>query len=202
MTSASEAGAIISISGSIGSVRDIVGGDKIGLDEDGVRQVIREELSASQELSAQARGMAEALERDFARRYALAMQRSMFPELSNLDLLRNLADEVLDGNITTLSPGLRRTILLRAARSAALRKAVGEAATFLAAGTQLPGEDRELPAKARLTEARGDVDGAVQMLRDERDADSWSVLLSLLSQHKGDIVAITWFSDATLATRD
>ena len=40
-------------------------------------------------------GLAEALERDFQRRYAQATQRSIFPELLKTDLLRNLAMEVL-----------------------------------------------------------------------------------------------------------
>ena len=131
-------------------------------------------------------GLAEALERDFQRRYAQAMQRSMFPELLKTDLLRNLANEVREGAATALSAGLRRTIFLRAARSRALRNDVGEAEEFLAAGVALPGSEGELAARARIMEARGDIEGAIRALRDEKDADCRSVLLSIIAKHKGD----------------
>jgi hypothetical protein len=94
-------------------------------------------------------GLAEGLERDFQRRYALAMQRSMFPEFLKIDLLRNLANEAREDGATTLSAGLRRTIFLRAARSRALRNDVGEAEGFLAAGAALPGSEAELSVRAR-----------------------------------------------------
>jgi hypothetical protein len=58
-------------------------------------------------------GLAEALERDFQRRYTQAMQRSMFPELLKIDLLWNLANEVREGASMVPSAGLRRTIFLR-----------------------------------------------------------------------------------------
>ena len=147
-------------------------------------------------------GLAEALERDFQRRYAQAMQRSMFPELLKTDLLRNLANEVREGAAAAPSAGLRRTIFLRAARSRALRNAVGEAEEFLAAGVALPGSERELPARARLTEARGDSEGAVRALRDEKDADCRSVLLSIIAKHRGDAAALDWFRDQSLSRAD
>lgn len=135
-------------------------------------------------------GLAEALERDFQRRYALAMQRSMFPELVKTDLFRNLANEVRATAADALSAGLRRTIFLRAARSRALRNDVGEAEEFLAAGVALPGSEAELPARARVMEARGDSEGAIRALRDQKDADSRSVLLSIIVKHKGDADAL------------
>ena len=87
-------------------------------------------------------GFTEAFERDVQRRYAQAVQRSMFPEFLNTDLFWNLANELQNSAVTALSPGLRRTILLRAARSAALRNAVKDAEAFLAAGVALPGSER------------------------------------------------------------
>jgi hypothetical protein len=145
-------------------------------------------------------GLAEALERDFQRRYIQAMQRSMFPEFLKVDLLRNLANEIREGAATTLSPGLRRTIFLRAARSTALRKAVEEAEEFLAAGVALPGPEKELPARARVAEAHGDIEGAIRTLRDEKDPDCRSVLLSVIAGHKGDAAALDWFREESLST--
>ena len=147
-------------------------------------------------------GLAEALERDFQRRYAQAMQRSMFPELLKTDLLRNLANELREGAAMAPSAELRRTIFLRAARSRALRNDVGEAEEFLAAGVALPGSERELPARARIMEARGDIEGAIRALRDEKDADCRSVLLSIIAKHKGDAAALDWFRDQSLSPAD
>jgi hypothetical protein len=146
--------------------------------------------------------LAEALERDFQRRYVEAMQRSMFPEFLKVDLLRNLANEIREGPATTLSPGLRRTIFLRAARSTAVRNAVEEAEEFLAAGVALPGPEKELPARARVAEARGDVEGAIRTLRDEKDPDCRSVLLSVIAGHKGDAAALDWFWEESLSPTD
>jgi hypothetical protein len=147
-------------------------------------------------------GLAEALERDFQRRYAQAMQRSMFPEFQKIDLLRNLANEIRSVSPPTLSAELRRKIFLRAARSTALRKAVQEAEEFLAAGLALSGSEKELPARARVAEARGDSERAIRMLRDENDSDSQSVLLGLIAQQKGDAAALAWFQDQSLSPGD
>jgi hypothetical protein len=146
--------------------------------------------------------LVEALERDFQRRFTLAMQRSMFPELSKIDLLQSLANEVRNGPATALSTGLRRTIFLRAARSRALRNDVGEAEELLAAGAALPGSESELPARARLAEASGDIDSAIRALRDEQDSDCRSVLLAIIAKHKGDDAALEWYRDQSLSTND
>jgi hypothetical protein len=145
---------------------------------------------------------AAALERDFQRRYTQAMQRSMFPEFLKIDLLRNLANEIRDGGVTALSAGLRRSIFLHAARSTALRNAVQDAETFLGAGVLLPGAESEFPARARIAEARGDLEDAIRMLRDETDADARSVLLSIIARHKGDASALAWFADQALSAKD
>jgi hypothetical protein len=147
-------------------------------------------------------GLAEALERDFQRRYTQALQRTMFPEFKNTDLLRNLANAVREDAATVLSPGLRRTIFLRAARSTAVRNAVQDAEEFLAAGVVLPGAEAELPARARIAEAQGDSEGAIRTLRDEKDADSRSVLLDIIAKRKGDGAAFTWFAEQSLSGKD
>jgi hypothetical protein len=147
-------------------------------------------------------GLAEALERDFQRRYTQAMQRSMFPELLKIDLLWNLANEVREGAAMAPSAGLRRTIFLRAARSRALRNDVGEAEELLAAGVALPGSEREFAARARIMEARGDIEGAIRALRDEKDADCRSIILSVIAKHKGDDAALDWFRDQSLSPAD
>ena len=147
-------------------------------------------------------GFAEAIEREFQRRYTQAMQRSMFPEFLKIDLFRNLATEIRDGGATALSTGLRRTIFLRAARSTALRNAVQDSEGFLAAGLALPGSESELPARARIAEARGQIDDAIRMLRDEKDADARSVLLSIIARHRSDATALTWFNEQGASIKD
>src|SRR5208337_3461012 len=114
----------------------------------------------------------------------------------------NLAMEVREGATAALSADLRRTIFLRAARSRALRNDVAEAEEYLAAGLALPGSEGELAARARITEARGDTESAIRALRDEIDADSRSVLLSIIANHKGDAAALDWFRDQSLSPTD
>jgi hypothetical protein len=147
-------------------------------------------------------GLAEALERDFQRRYAQAMQRSFFPELLKTDLLRNLANEVREGTATALSARLRRNIFLRAARSRALRGDIAEAEEYLAAGLALPGSEGELAARVRITEAWGDREAAIRALRDEKDADCRSILLDIIAKHKGDAAALDWFREQSLSPVD
>ncbi|QQN62223.1 hypothetical protein JIR23_21805 [Bradyrhizobium diazoefficiens] len=101
-------------------------------------------------------GLAEAIERDVAHRYERALQRSVFPELSKKDELAQLAAEIIDVKGVAPSSGLRRTILLRAARSAAARGDPVNARRFLAAGQHLSGADPDDPARARLAVAEGD----------------------------------------------
>ncbi len=147
-------------------------------------------------------GLADALERDFQRRYAQAMRRSIFPELLKNDLFRNLANEVREENALTLSAGLRRAIFLRTARGRALRNDVAQAEEYFAAALALPGSEGELAARARITEARGDSEGAIRVLRDEKDADCRSVLLDIIAKHKGDAGALDWLRDQSLSPVD
>ena len=149
---------------------------------------------------APSRGVAEALERDFQRRYLLALQRSMFPEFLKVDFLCDLANDVREA--TTLSPELRRTVFFRAARSRALRNDIEEAEEFFAAGAALRGPEAELTPRARIMEARGESETAIRALRDEIDADSRSVLLTLIAKHKGDDAALEWYRDQSLSTND
>jgi hypothetical protein len=147
-------------------------------------------------------GMAQALERDFAQRYSEALQRGMFPEALKADQFRNFAKEIRDNKIESLSQELRRSIFLRAARNAALLKDQGEAQSYLAEARGLVGTESDLPAQARIAENNGDVDGAIKILRDQKDSESRSVLLNILARHKSDAVALAWFDDEGLSVRD
>jgi hypothetical protein len=147
-------------------------------------------------------GMAQALQRDFAQRYTEALQRGMFPEALRADAFRNLAREIRESGITSLSPDLRRSIFLRASRSAALLNQLQEANDYLAEAQKLAGTESDLPAQARITEAQGDNDGAIKLLRDQKDADCRSVLLNVLARHKGDTTALVWYDEESLTTGD
>jgi hypothetical protein len=92
----------------------------------------------------------EAIERDFASRYALAVRRSLFPEAIKSDSSQALARELLDFQGTKVSAPLRRRVLFRAARSSALRGELNDAQRFLSAGLALQGEDSDAPARARF----------------------------------------------------
>lgn len=143
--------------------------------------------------------LADALERDFASRYQVALQRSMFPELHKTDEFAPLAAEVLAEAGAFLSPDLRRTILFRAARSAAIHDGVDEATRLLAAGQAAPGSVPDRPARAQIAAASGQADEAIQTLRDATDDESRSVLLSILAVERGDDEALRWFTEKGLS---
>jgi hypothetical protein len=147
-------------------------------------------------------GVTQALERYIAQRFTAAIQRTLFPEGTATDSIKELANEVLDGPFAVLPSGLRRAILLRASRSAALRSEIGDARRFLVAAGALPGEESDAPARARLAEASGDVDGAIQILRDRTDADSRSTLLHILALRRSDAAALEFIVDQKISVAD
>ncbi|MGJ5134358.1 HTH domain-containing protein [Bradyrhizobium oligotrophicum] len=143
--------------------------------------------------------LAEAIDRDFASRYERALQRSVFPELNKTDELAQLATEILDAKGITLSSNLRRAILLRASRSAAVRSNLPDAARFLAAGQSLSGSDPDAAARARLAVAEGRVGEGIQILRDLADPDSRSVLFSILAKERSEDEALNWLAESKLS---
>jgi hypothetical protein len=144
----------------------------------------------------------DALERDFASRYRQALRRSSFPEAQKDDLFQPLAQQIIDGELVVLSQELRRRIFLRAARSASLKKDLPAAERYMAAATGLNGPDSDLPAKARLVEAKGEVDKSVQLLRDAPDPDSRSTLFTILAKARGDDAALAWLVDQNINIAD
>ncbi|MGH7846385.1 MAG: hypothetical protein ACREQW_14610 [Candidatus Binatia bacterium] len=173
-----------------------------------VRAVLSETLASVQKPSLQTGPTPnidiakDSLERDFSSRYRQALQQSFFPELQKQDQFQPLAREILDGHLDVLSEELRRRILLRAARSAALKKDLPAAERYMTASAELRGPDTDLPARARLAEARGKIDTAIQMLRDAMDSDSRATLLSIVARARGDDAALAWFSDQKLNVHD
>ncbi len=144
----------------------------------------------------------EALQRDLAQRFKQANQRSYFPEVKGISELTTLAREVLDNKFDEISPTLRREILLRAARASALHKMADDAKMFLDAAVKLNCPPSELAASARVVAVSGDPDQAIRMLRDEKDADNRSTLLTLIAQYKGDDTALEWLTENALAPED
>ena len=143
--------------------------------------------------------LTEALDRDFASRYERTLQRSVFPELSKTDELAQLATEILDAKGIALSSNLRRTILLRASRSAAVRGNLQDASRFLAAGQSLSGSDSDAVARARLAVAEGRLNEAIQILRDLADPKSRAVLFSILGKERSGDEALNWFAENNLS---
>jgi tetratricopeptide (TPR) repeat protein len=143
--------------------------------------------------------LADALERDFSNRYERALRRSIFPELNKTDEFAPLAIEVLGRSGGTLSPDLRRRILFRAARSAAIHGQLNDARRFLAAGQRLEGPTSDAAARARIAVAEGQTDHAIQLLRDAADNDARSVLLSILAMERSDDEALRWVVDTGLS---
>ncbi|MGF6232365.1 tetratricopeptide (TPR) repeat protein [Inquilinus ginsengisoli] len=143
-----------------------------------------------------------ASERDLASQYELALKRSLFPETAKTDRFAALGEDLASGKYGKVSPSLRRRVLLRAARSAAVRGVIDAADRFLAAAVELSGPDSDILARARLAEARGEIDSALLLLRDRRDADSRSTLLNVLFRHRGADAALQWFNENGMSVAD
>ena len=144
----------------------------------------------------------DALERDFSSKYRQALQRSFFPELQKQDQFQSLARQILDSNLVVLPEDLRRRIFLRAARSAAVKKDLPAAERFMNAAAELRGSDTDLPARARLAEARDAIDTAIRILRDAVDADSRATLLSIVARARGNDAALAWLDDQKINVHD
>jgi tetratricopeptide (TPR) repeat protein len=142
--------------------------------------------------------LVDVLERDFDVRYQRALQRSMYPEAHTSDDFLKLAEEVLAESSGAVSSQLRRTILFRGARAAAIKERLDDADRYLKAGQALTGDESDKPALARIAVARGDADQAIRLLRDEANAESRSVLLSVLALKRGDDAALEWLKDVGL----
>jgi hypothetical protein len=140
----------------------------------------------------------DALERDIENRFQEAIDRSPFPEVNDQDQLSILAEKVLEKSGTRLSQQLRRNVLIRASRSAALRKRAEEAERFLTEAQKLAGPDSDQPALSLNLEARGDADAALKLLRDRHDSDSVSTMLGVVARSKGDDQALEWIASENI----
>jgi hypothetical protein len=147
-------------------------------------------------------GLADALERDLAARYDRAMRRSFFPEAMATDEYGSVADIACEPPYLKVAPALRHTIILHAARSAAVRGSLEKAEELLRVAQTLPGEESDRLARARILEKRGDIDGALVLIRDQTDSDSRSTVLNMIFRHRGLDAALKWFADERLSLRD
>ena len=136
----------------------------------------------------------ETLERDLAARYDRSMRRSFFPETIEKDEYVEVADVVLDARYKDVSASLRQRILLRGARSAAVRGSLEKAQELLRIAQALPGNESDLLARVRITERTGAVDDAIALVRDQQDSDARSTMLNLVLRHKGPETALRWFA--------
>ncbi|MFH0302497.1 hypothetical protein AAFX91_36080 [Bradyrhizobium sp. 31Argb] len=142
--------------------------------------------------------LADALECDVESRYVRTLRRSMYPEMHKIDEFAALAAEAVEA-AGSLSSGLRRQILLRASRSASVNGCIDDAKAHLAAGQALAGPTSDILARARLAVAEKRPNQAIQLLRDETDADARTVLLSILFAERGDEEALRWFKESGLS---
>lgn len=143
--------------------------------------------------------LAEALERDLIARYDRAMRRSFFPETLESDEFVTIASAALDPSYVATSSALRRRILLRAARSAAVKGALDKAQELLRAAQGLAGPDSDHLARVRILEKEGYIQGANAILGEHEDSDSRSTKLNLILRHEGPKKALQWLEDEKIS---
>jgi TIR domain len=141
----------------------------------------------------------DAAERDLEQRYRRAWRRHLFAETAGTDEFASLGFELVEGRYDQVNPSLRRIVLLRAARSAAAKGKSDDAKAFLAAAEGLKGEEPSFLAQARIADADGKTDEAIQLLRDREEHEARSVLLSILDRRKGTDAALEWWNGLGLS---
>jgi hypothetical protein len=139
--------------------------------------------------------IADAMARDLERQYDRTLRRSQFPEGARSDEFQPLAQAILDGKYEVTPSSLRRRILLRASRSASVRKQIERAESLLTAAQSLAGDESDAPARARFEEAQGRADEAMRFVRDEPDIEGRSTFVSLLVRQKGVESAVSWMKE-------
>src|SRR6266545_2168004 len=144
----------------------------------------------------------DAAERDLAQRYRLTYRSHLFIEGAATDEFGSLGAELLAGKYAIVVSSWRRRVLLRAARSAAARRNIPDAEDFLSAAQALEGDEPDVAARARIADARDEVDLAIRLLRDGKDAESRSVLLSILDRRHGTDKALEWWRTQGLSVSD
>lgn len=139
----------------------------------------------------------EALERDVAARFKEAIDQGAFPEFGERNLFAPLAQQVLEEYRGDLPQRLRRSILLRAARRAAILNHLEDAERFFAAAQPLDaGEGAAV--EALIAEGRGDVKAALRKVRDLRDMESIATVLGILARERGGDAALDWMRSANI----
>jgi hypothetical protein len=151
-------------------------------------------LATLSHIAGQEPALVEAVERDLASRFTRAMRRSFFPETTLVDEYVSVADIASEPEYAGVSSELRRRILLRAARSAAVRGTLEKAQELLRQAQKLKGQDSDLLARARILE-KTDIDGALSLIRDETDADSRSSVFNMLVRHRRPAVGLQWLAE-------
>jgi len=141
--------------------------------------------------------IAQALERDLVTRYDDAIRRQLFPESISHNEFDALADQALSAEYAGVDSALRRKVLLRGARAAAVRNDPRRANQLLEKAEPLAGPESSASARARIAESEGDVDNAISMLRDEEDPESRSTLMSILLRARHAQGVLAWFDEAT-----
>ena len=142
----------------------------------------------------------EALERDVAARFNEAIHQGPFPEFGERNLFAPLAQQVLEEYCDILPQTLRRSILLRAARRAAILKHLDEAEQLFAAAKTL-GAGEGAAVEALIVEGRGDAEAALRKVRDLRDMESIATMLGILSRKSGPDAALDWMRSTKIDPR-
>jgi hypothetical protein len=142
----------------------------------------------------------EALERDVTARFKEATDQGPFPEFGERNLFAPLAQQVLEEYREALPQPLCQSILLRAARRAAILKHVEEAERFLAAAQPFSASEG-VAVEALIAEGRGEVGTALRKVRDLRDPESIATSLGILARERGGDAALDWMKSAGIRSQ-
>ncbi len=113
-----------------------------------------------------------------------------------------LADRALEGDLSLASNAVRFETMDRAARANASPETVTAAERYLAGARNLnPSGDLAI-AQALLTEAKGDVNGALQALRKRADPEARFAIFNVLLRTRGADDVLAWVRSESLTVLD
>jgi len=131
-----------------------------------------------------------------------ARGRRGFGEANWPNEIAELGDRVIDGDLSLASIPLRIDALRQAARANADRKSLERAQRFRAGLLSLTPDDDDLLYKALTTDAAGDTNGALRLLRQQNSKDGRSAIFNIVLRTKDAHSALAWVESAGLEITD
>lgn len=131
-----------------------------------------------------------------------ALRRRGFSEADWATEIAELAERVIDGELSLAGASLRADVLRYAARANVATKTLEKARHFYRAFQHVGSSDSDKIYEALVADTSGDSDRALRLLRKESTNDARSCIFSILFRRKGANEALGWVDSENLKFSD